>query len=333
MSVFSTNQVRHLYVMQGNTSITVKKDVDGNIYLDTQRVFLDNGEFIRSRSDLITNVLSVTATDYKDARHNNKQFKVVLDPNVNGGEPISGQDYILRIAFRQYIGVSEEDYYPKYGVVHAYAGMTASDFYKKMAMSITKNFSREVVQNIIIALLDNSGNVAKLITNRTKESELTGTYYGILILEFYGSEYVLPWRRGVFPVTFPNFTVQQVGITVGGEESDWAVIEDKTNDQVYEAYVGNGKAIADLEYFCLGERGDIYRNIGFPHNLENHYLVDPSNEYYVVNIHYAYIGSNENPQKSEKDITVVAKTSDKTHINKFITDLNAAAGTNVATFV
>ena len=330
MSVFSTNQVRHLYVMQGNNSITVKKDADGNIYLDTQRVFLDNGEFIRSRSDLITNVLSVTATDYKDARHIYKQFSVKLDPNVNGGEPISGQDYILRIAFRQYIGISEEDYYPKYGVVHAYAGMTASDFYKKLAISINKNFSREVVRSILVKLKKDD-NDYELVNPDYKESDLKNNYVGILICENF-DRLSRPWRRGVFPETFPNFTVQQVNITVGGEESDWAVIKDVTAQNPLDDHAGNGRAIADLEYFCLGERGDIYRNIGFPHNLENHYLVDPSKEYYVVNIHYAYIGSNENPQKSEKDITVVAKSEEKTYINKFITDLNAAAGTNVATF-
>ena len=330
MSVFSTNQVRHLYVMQGNNSITVKKDADGNIYLNTQRVFLDNMEFISSRSDLITNIISVTATDYKDARHIYKQFSVKLDPNVNGGEPISGQDYILRIAFRQYIGISEEDYYPKYGVVHAYAGMTASDFYKKLAISINKNFSREVVRSILVKLKKDD-NDYELVNPDYKESDLKNNYVGILICENF-DRLSRPWRRGVFPETFPNFTVQQVGITVSGEESDWAVIEDVTKDNPLAESAGNGRAIADLEYFCLGERGDIYRNIGFPHNLENHYLVDPSKEYYVVNIHYAYIGSNENPQKSEKDITVVAEANDKTHINKFITDLNAAAVTNVATF-
>ena len=331
MSVFSTNQVRHLYVVQGENSVSVKKDVDGNIYLDTKRTFLDNGESIRSRSDLITNILSVTATDYKDARHIYKQFKVTLNPNVNSGNPISGQDYILRIAFRQYIGISEEDYYPKYGVVHAYAGMTASDFYKKLAISINKNFSREAVRSICVRLLKDDTNY-ELVKFDYKESDLKGNYVGILIHEINDRSYI-PWRRGVFPETFPNFTVQQVGITVSGEESDWAVIEDVTKDNPLAESAGNGRAIADLEYFCLGERGDIYRNIGFPHNLENHYLVDPSKEYYVVNIHYAYVGSNENPQKSEKDITVVAEASDKTHINKVITDLNAAAGTNVATFV
>ena len=330
MSVFSTNQVRHLYVMQGDNSITVKKDADGNIYLNTQRVFSDNGESIKSRSDLITNVISVTATDYKDDRHIYKQFSVELDSNVNGGEPVSGQDYILRIAFRQYIGISEEDYYPKYGVVHAYAGMTASDFYKKLAISINKNFSREVVRSVVVKIKKDD-NQYELVKSDYKESDLKNNYIGMVIYENDDS-LSRPWRRGVFPETFPNFTVQQVGITVSGEESDWAVIKDVTAQNPLGAYAGNGRAIADLEYFCLGERGDIYRNIGFPHNLENHYVVDPSKEYYVVNIHYAYIGSNENPQKSEKDITVVAESGEKTYINKFITDLNAAAGTNVATF-
>ena len=50
--------------------------------------------------------------------------------------PVAGQNYILRLAFRQYIGLSEEDQYFKYGEVIARSGMTASDFYKKMAISL-----------------------------------------------------------------------------------------------------------------------------------------------------------------------------------------------------
>lgn len=55
----------------------------------------------------------------------------------------------------------------------------------------------------------------------------------------------------------------------------------------------------------MGERGDIYRNMGFPNVIPTTYLVDPTLEYNVVDIHYAYTGGNEEVQKSEKDITVV----------------------------
>jgi len=52
-----------------------------------------------------------------------------LSSTVNSGAPVAGQDYILRLAFRNYIGLSEEDQYFKYGAVHAITGMTAEVFY------------------------------------------------------------------------------------------------------------------------------------------------------------------------------------------------------------
>lgn len=80
----------------------------------------------------------------------------------------------------------------------------------------------------------------------------------------------------------------------------------------------------------MGERGDQYRNIGWPHVIETTYLVDPENEdgYSVLDIHYAYVGSNEGVQKSERDITLVGSKAD---INTVIGAINTAAGTSIAT--
>lgn len=57
----------------------------------------------------------------------------------------------------------------------------------------------------------------------------------------------------------------------------------------------------------MGERGDMYRNVGWPDVIPTKYLVDPENAdgYDVLEIHYAYKGGGENPQLSEKDIEVV----------------------------
>ena len=63
--------------------------------------------------------------------------------------------------------------------------------------------------------------------------------------------------------------------------------------------------LADLEYFCMGARGDHYRMMGYPNVIKTKYLVDPDSKYDTLDIHYAFIDSNESVQKSEKDITLV----------------------------
>ena len=149
MATFSTNQVRQLYVAKAlKTPHVLASDAAGSIAVksDTAKnhlYFEYKGADNLMRSDLIDikNILYAKATDADAMAHELKSVTVTLDTNVNGGAPVAGQDYILRIAFRQYVGMSDEDQYFKYGMVHAYAGMDADEFYKVLALSIAKNFS------------------------------------------------------------------------------------------------------------------------------------------------------------------------------------------------
>lgn len=348
MATFSTNQVRQLYVATAVKSPHVlASDAAGSIAVknDTAKnhlYFEYKGADNLMRSDLIDikNILHAKATDFKDTAINLKSFTIALDANVNGGSPVAGQDYILRIAFRQYVGMSDEDQYFKYGMVHAYAGMDADVFYKVLALSIAKNFSREVVPLIKIevhskATVSKGGfdsNGYMVVTPTTKDngkSDTTNPYYATdaLVTDIDSiriTEVEQPWRLGVMAQTPVYFTVQPVAVMVNGDEKIWATVTEGTNGTI-----GNGKKIADLEYFCMGERGDMYRGIGFPHNIVTTYLVDPTKTYYTFDIHYAYVGNNESVQKSEKDITIVC--SDKTEFNKIVTAFNTATGLTIAT--
>lgn len=348
MATFSTNQVRQLYVAKAlKTSYVPASDAAGSIAVknDTAKnhlYFEYKGADNLMRSDLIDikNILYAKATDADDMAHELKSVTVTLATDVNGGAPVAGQDYILRIAFRQYVGMSDEDQYYKYGMVHAYADMKADEFYKVLALSIAKNFSREVVPLIKIEVhskatkskggFDSNGYM--VVTPTTKDngkSDTTNPYYatGTLVTDIDSiriTEVEQPWRLGVMAQTPVYFTVQPVPVMVNSDERVWATVTEGTNGTI-----GNGKKIADLEYFCMGERGDIYRGIGFPNNIVTTYLVDPSKTYYTFDIHYAYVGSNEAVQKSEKDITIVC--SDKTEFNKIVTAFNTATGLNIAT--
>ena len=338
MATFSTNQVRQLYVAEAlKTPNVIATSAAGSIAVkaDTAKTHLYfeyMGAGGMTRSDLIDikNILYAKATDADDLAHDLAKYKLTLDASVNGGTPVAGQDYILRIAFRNYIGLSEEDQYFKYGMVHAVAGMTASDFYKTLALSLVKNFSREE-EGLLKFYLETGGTAAGTpteVTKDTKESTLTGTYTGIVI-----EEAPQEWILGVMEQAPVNFTLQPDTITANGDERIWGVVKQVAST----SSIPDGHKIADLEYFCMGERGDVYRMVGFPHVIRTKYLVNPDNKYNVIDIHYAYVGPNESVQKSEKDITIVVpkigannQTSNKL-ANDIISAINTATGLSIKT--
>lgn len=328
MATFSVNQVRQLYVAKAlKTPHALATDDAGAIAVknDTAKTHLYfeyKGADNLMRSDLINikDIIDVKVTDADNMAYDIKKFTVTLDASVNGGTPVAGQDYLLRIAFRQYIGMSDEDQYFKYGMVHAYNGMTASEFYKVLAISLAKNFSREVTPLVKIAVKTAAS--SEEVTPLTKLEDLDDTYTGVII-----TEVPQPWRRGVMAQVPVYFTVQPDRIVVSGDERIWGTVVEET-----DGVIDNGKTIADLEYFCMGERGDIYRGMAWPHNIETTYLVDPTQKYNVIDIHYAYVGSNEGVQKSEKTITLVVpkvgannQASNKL-ANDIVTAINTATG-------
>ena len=327
MSVYSTNQVRHLYVANAVKDAVTATDAVGTIaaikQVDTDATnlyFSYKGADTVLRSDVINlkNLLSIKATKAEHMAHELKAVTITLDNSVNGGIPVGGQDYILRIAFRQYIGMSDEDLYFKYGNVHAYTGMSASDFYKEMAVSLAKNFTRELAPLVNISLVNSTSvNVPVLKDGKIQKFE-DATFKSILI-----EEVEQEWTLGIKEQVPVYFTIQSVPIIVDGDERTWATVANADSPKT----IGNGKKIADLEYFCMGERGDIYRNIGWPKSIPTKYLVDPTKVYNVIDIHYAYVGSGEGVQKSEKTLTIVVPASDgDTLTTNLITKINQITG-------
>ena len=166
------------------------------------------------------------------------------------------------------------------------------------------------------------------VTKDTKESSLTGTYTGIII-----EEAPQDWILGVMEQAPVNFTIQPDLIIDNGDERIWGVVKKVTSTNS----IPDGHKIADLEYFCMGERGDVYRMVGFPYVIRTKYLVDPDIKYNVIDIHYAYVGPNESVQKSEKDITIVVpkigadNEASNTLANSIISAINTATGLTIKT--
>ena len=331
MANFSVNQARHLYVATSlgtadATTNRLKETTVGAILpqankAKTHLYFEYQGEGGRVRSDLIdlSTVTYIKKTAAAKLGTGLKKATVTLSNTVNGGEIIPGQDYILRIIFHQFAGMSDEDTYVKYGAVHATAGMNPSQFYKKLAISLAKNFSRELTPLLRFKIGETE------VTPLTKEADLVGDATGVII-----EEVEQDWIRGIKQQVPVYFDVIPTTVTYSGDEVIWGNINEATGMGDTEVYatLGDGKKIADLEYFCLGERGDIYRNVGWPRVIPTKYIVDENKEYDVLDIHYYYEGDNENPQKSEKDLTIVAEASVMTAI---VNKLQTVSGLTVLT--
>ena len=301
MSVFSTNQARNLYVATAKVDDVTAASAVGSIEVGvdnnkTHLYFKHMGKGGITRSDLIDvkNILSVTKTAAAKMATPLKAVKVEVD-----GEIVAGQDYILKIAFRQFAGMSDEDIYTKFGMAHGKSGMTAAEFYRDLAISLAKNFSKEATELVKFFVATAEGKTE--VTSASKAEDLDGAYTHLLI-----EEVEQEWTLGIKPQVPVYFDVLVGTITdLNSDEVTWGTVSKATSP----GSVNNGKKIADLEYFCMGERADYYRNANWPNNIPTEYLVDATKPYDVLDIHYAYVGSNESVQKSEKTITIVSTDS------------------------
>lgn len=342
---FSENQVRQLYVAtQAQVAVTpgvkvgtLKAKNDKNheyIWFE----YMGAGGITASDKIKVSNIVSAKSLKSEAMDIPLNRHKLSLDENVNGGMPVSGQDYILTLAFRQYVGISDEDQYFKLGMVHATKGMTVDTFYKTLAISLAKNLSREVNKLAKIYLhssdatsgkFNSEGFIEVAHTMKVDGGSQTPSenqwYDGSVINK--NIDYIVieeteqPWVRGKFAVGKIPFEVIPDTITVEGDEIIWGTV----TKEAPKNKIGSGKIIADLEYFCMGERGDQYRGMGYPNDIHTEYLVDANKKYDVLDITYFYAGDNEDIQKSQKTITIVADNSSaNTLIKNIISDVNTA---------
>lgn len=323
---FSTNQVKQLYVLDANSSVTQKviKTPDGAA---NKAVVLDvDGE----RTDIIPldNIISVTTALASAAGQQmiRKGVLVALNSNVNSGNPVAGQDYIIKLTFRGHIG--EEVAYHKFAEAHAVTGMTSAQLLQKLAASFLVN--QKVEATPLYELYDQATGKKIVDTIVSSSTECLAT--AVTATGFYIVEPVPYWALGKFPETLMNITLETPAIVASSDEViDWlanyqfAPIASTTLAAVTPIF--NSHKIADLEYFCKGEKG-----ISAPYHKPYDDVVDPglkvnanaANGYDILTIHYAFVGANASNQKSEKDLVIVAPGNGTSTINSKLSTIKAA---------
>lgn len=304
MAVFSTNQVRHFYVVTntaGATQVggisTATETADGKSFYFK---YLGNGGLIRTDLidyDKIEYVKGVTAAK----QVTNPAGKVItLNTDANNGSPIVGQEYVLNVRVFQAYGMSDEETFEIAASAKAKSNV-ASDLYINLAIALANNANMGYGSGITVMLKDSSSLTA--VPKKSKANSFSGTYTGICVFTE-----VPDWKLGT--MQGPDSFLEAFGDVVidNGEEVNPFDVEDAINTTVS---IPNSKKVADLEYFCMGERGDIYRMKGWPNVIPTSYLVNPNNAsgYHLVDIAFAYQGDAEDIQKSPRTITLAFDAS------------------------
>lgn len=323
--IFAQNQVSQAYIVKAlkEELLDAKKKPLSTLVLGDAKIGSDTakshfylqhfGQGGLTRSDLIDPCKVIYANKVDAAKL--ERPLCIHKVQLASSSLVVGEDYVLRIDFSAFPTRSQENTYSKDFAVHAFAGMNASTFYKKMAIQAAKSFAREAVPLVTIKLetggtaANQLGTLSDPIDVNTKESDLTNTYTGIVF-----EEVEQPWRLGMQESQPLNFTLHPTTIYTNGDDVIWGSTDtyDATTGEsivglVNTNTVKNGKKTADFEYFTMKNRADQYGNMGYPDSLETKYLVDPSKEYDYITIHYFYDGSNESVQKSEKDLVIITE--------------------------
>lgn len=336
MNLFTANQVNQVYVLKSNSTVVDSLDathqitksnnlgsVGVGVTPDGENIYFKHlGAGGVTRSDLIRidSIKYIKATPASTMARSLMAAKVTLNTEaLSSSKPIAGEDFVLRLRFQNPVGMSPDNQYWKYGVVHTTSSMTASEFYLKLASSIAKNMAREAVQLVKVYVTYSTSSETEITADSdvTDTTTFSNTYTGIII-----KEVEQDWILGVKQQKPLVFTVEPTTINNGTDNVVWGdvVYSNKkkttggvapTNGVVTSGQpaaagtVVNSKLAADYEYFYMGERADQYRLVGFPDYVPTTYLVDSTHQYGYdfITIHFSYSGSNHAVQKSEKDVT------------------------------
>ena len=298
MAIFSTNSVRHLFVGNSTGSVTtagnvgaVGKTTDNEIYFKFTNAL---GQEVRTDLIPISKIVKVTAK--------NNKAKVLRTDTITFDAPVVGQTYTLRIVFRSWgSGSTENQYVKNVGSYKAKTGDTSTILAMALKASADINFLREAVPLLSFAVVG-----ATLVV----------------------TEIAQPWVQGKQQGRPLDYYIQYVRINdlSGTENVTWG---QSVKTASYPG-LGTGHLSADMEYFYLGERGDKYRQVGFPYTFDTTYLVNPTQTYDIIDIVYNSGNSDAiGATNAEKVLTILANAgAGATHTvaNGIIAAVTAANG-------
>lgn len=333
---FGSNQVRHLFIANGTVAetsvahlaktatvgtIKANKTLEGELYVE----YMGAKGILRSDLIKVDQILSTCVTPAVKMARPIAKKGIFLSPNVNSGSPVTGQDYVVTVEFKNFYSPGDDSTYVKTAAVHAYSGMTADEFAVYLAVQLKMNFSREPFDVLDIYLASYDGTD---VTLGAKIDTLTTSTFADLYTIYGGNsangivlvEKVQEYEQGLISDDPVNFVLTGDQITYQGDNVKWSVVKDITVTRSGDAWseavsygdnlVGNGRAVADLEWGSTAYRGDTQKDLGWPNRVKTYYLSNPETNYDMIDIHYYFVGDNDSSQRSEKTLSIAIPTSE-----------------------
>lgn len=285
------NQVRQVYVVK-----TLKTDAAPSALGDV-RVLGETGKFIYFQHYGQGGLTSTDRIPVENIRFikqtTNAEMKDSLDTHtVKVKTAVAGQLYVLKVLVRNFVGQGVYDQTYRYGTYKAKSGDSAASIADGLAKDLQNTLG-----------LDDEINAASIDHYKDKFCTVEVSSDTITIKEV--EQY---WDLPKFPVQRVPVEIFLGSITTDDEIEDfyWAEIgkdEPTVVDNV-------AKKLAELEYYAHGWRGDFYRGKNYPYNTDTKYMVDLSEDYDVIDIHYFFRGQGISSQLSEKEITLIVPKDD-----------------------
>lgn len=345
MANFSTNQARHFYYMgslgENVSAVTAANAANGILAVGSAHLNPRQDEivekhaystfyFVAKNADgkiVRSDNINVGCVDYISKQTAAQLATPLMMHTItlndgsmvdkNGGDAVAlddlkGNEITLNVVVRQFL---DEDPRSSIGICATYkvpASATESDIYKNLALNIVKavpSFAGDGSYPMFKVFLGTTE-----VTKTTLAADLSGTYTSIVLVEA-----AQKYRRGLISNSPFPFDVY---FTCSDEDfMIWGVDKVAKSNITGNDVIGDGYKIADLEYFCIGERGDIYRMKNWPNNWEYTYQVDPTQTYDMLTIQYHWKGHAENIQKSPKTIHVVGSAYNITLLYNIVCDI------------
>lgn len=288
MAVYSVNQATHLYVVADITSDSVKTTKGDDVKI------VGLGANKDLATDLINKnkVLSAAHTTVAALAPTVKAKTITVSATEAG-------EYIMRVIIDNYFSESPSGSYIKHASAYVGAGATAEKIAEALEASLKNGLKRDIEPAFEV----------------TRDG-------AVITITPLATEWVLGRKASVIPA----ITVELVPVDPMEAEASWGSV-DEAEVKDLSAIVAPSRNLAieklrDYEYFCLGERGDQYRGIGWPNNVETKGEGEKiTADDYVVTVHYYEDLSNEAVQKSEKTAVFVGP---KAKVNLILSALGKA---------
>ena len=323
MKNFNTNQTRFLYVAGAI-------DANVNTKLDIALGAVESGEMFfkyRNSDDLVVRsdsfdpkkIVSLKKTLGSDLATSLKRHKITLDTTVialDGSSHLDdyfGSTFSLIVKAHQMVSFDDSDVVNVIAQVPIVKGMAVADFNKNLAILLAKNLQHSNYKNFKVYAV-NSTTFTEItdtiadkyivsangtVSLKTGASDATSYATGIAIYE-------IPQKFVVGKLSADPMPLS-VEFSIHGSEVEnvaWGKEEvDASGSTLSGTY-----ALAELEYFAAGEKGDYVRGSVWPNDYQfNPAITDFTKVYDVLSIEYYWAGDAENVQKSPRLIQVAAE--------------------------